>query len=234
MNTQQSSQFQLLAGINLDSIPASSRLIRITYRNDSNAAKEIGKKLSQGIIVPLISDQDILGAVNSVSMPDTMISWIRGHMEGIQDSIARTAYESGANELLYHSIAMSAINTEIDSRINAEKARAFRLSGDAIGKWFDTYMTQPLSAHFGARLQLPSSDTKITKVILAYKANMVLLAGKSPIPSDKLDNLERALEIGLAAHEHESEHEHITMIEKLHSRITSLRGVSDDDMLSLI
>ena len=222
-----SAPFQLLAGIDADKIPKGYRLIRIVFRADSNAAKEVGKKLSQGVIVPIISKEAICQMMNTDSLPETMLYWIVTHLAKIQDDIARKVYESGASKLEFASIDYTAMNAAIDGIVNAERAAAFRLSGDSIAQWYDVAIAPALSTMFATRLGIPADSIKVSGIVKAYRDNFRLLAGKSPLAEDKAINLVKALDMAIPAYAGDMMHE------RLLSRIDILTKLQDDSDLML-
>lgn len=230
-----SAPFMLLAGINLDAIPSGHRLIRVTYRNDSNAAKDIGKKESQGVIVQVISHADVCTAMNAHTMPDTMIAWVSSHMAKIQDEIARNSYESQVASgitkpsLEYADISITAINKAIDSKVNAERVAAFRLSKAAISEWYIATLSPLLAQLFSDRLGLPTDSRKIVGILDAYNQSFQLLAGRNPLDMDKATNLIKALD--MIPSSHASIESTDMMTSKLLERIELLTSMDDDSLM---
>jgi len=222
-----SAPFQLLAGIDADKIPVGHRLIRIVFRADSNAAKEVGKKLSQGVIVPAITRDTICYMMNTESLPETMLAWIGSHLAKIQDDIARKVYDSGCTKLEFSSIDFTAMNEAIDGIVNAERVAAFRLSGDSIAQWYDVAIAPALSTMFASRLGIPADSIKVSGIVKAYRDNFRLLAGKSPLAEDKAMNLVKALDMAIPAYAGDMMHE------RLLSRIDTLTKLQDDSNLML-
>jgi hypothetical protein len=230
-------KFELLAGINLDAIPADHRLIRIVYRSDSDKAKQVGKKNSVGVVVPVITPTMIQALIapdstgNPLLLPSHMASWIINSICKVQDDIARTRYEAGDAMLDDSYIDIRSIDSAIKVSVNKERAAVLRISDKSIKSWFDAHATKPLAAYFADTLRIAPDSLKIGKIVEAYKNNMALLAGRSPMESSKLDNLTKALEIVI---KHVSFIDDTGMVDKLLERISVLSEITDDDMLSII
>ena len=228
LNSGNSYKFQLLAGINLDTIPDNRRLIRVVYRSNSEKARLAGsKKESQGVIVPVIS--------TTLADDPIVRSWIVMHMNKIQDDIARAVYESGRTYLVDSDIDSVAIMTSITTIMSDERAASIRLSGKSIIAWYDKYMATVLSQHLANKLSCTVSDIRVIKVVKAYCDAFMLLAGKSKIEDAKLDNLTKAIEI-LISNVIDMDTECNVMVDRLLSAIdtNSKMVMPSTDMLSLI
>lgn len=234
-------KFELLAGMNLESTPSDHRLIRIVYRSDSDKAKSVGKKDSQGVIVPIITREMVynlveplntgLDTVNNVQLSDYIADWIISHCNKIQDDIARSRFEAGDKELADNYISMEAIHNAIKGIVSKERASVLRISDKSVKSWFDSHATKPLSVYFADKLGIAEDSVKISKVVEAYKSNMALLAGRTPIESSKLENLTKALEIIISSTGFQDDS---GMVNKLLERIEILSEITDDDMLSIV
>lgn len=223
-------QFQLLAGIDLDKVPASHRVIRVVFRADSDKAKEVGKKSSMGVIVPALTSADILEllgtAKDAVLYPD-MVQWVISGAHKIQEGIARAVLESGSRVLSAQDISINAIAAIITRTVNAERAESVRLSGASITAWYEAHVAPALVQLFSTRMGCEADDVRVLKITRAYGESFQLLAGKGKLKEDVAINLLKAIELATCP-------DGDVMRDKLLARIEVLTQVVETDLLAAI
>lgn len=218
--------FQLLASIDQDKIPIGHRLIRITFRSDADKAKGVGKKASQGIIIPALIHTNLVDIIGG-NIPESIESkWIIINIQSVQDGIIRRLCELGSTHIISNDIGVSAILAEISSQINTARAESTRLSGKSIEEWYEAHIKEPLAKLFATRYGIAKNDIKILKITNAYLVNFQSLAGKGRIKEDVAINLLKAIDLANGV-------ENDPMKVKLLARIEVLTTTIDDTELDL-
>ena len=140
--------------------------------------------VSKGCIVPDVTVEDAVLALENDSILQGFTEWYRGRMmECVKNGIAAGSVKSGIAigtfQIAAHQFGMAAIS----DLCTAEMFEKSDITADQLGKWFDTTLATELSNAF--RLKVGSDkDEKIAQIISGYRKVICSLASAKTILDD--------------------------------------------------
>ena len=146
--------------------------------------------VSKGCIVPDVTIENAVLALENDSILQGFVEWYRGRMvECVKNSIA-----TGRDQIAAHQFGMAAI----DALCTTEMFEKSDITSEQLGKWFDTALSVELSNAF--RLKVGSDkDEKIAQIVAGYRKVVCSLASpKTTLDDPTTASIKKA--IGLVPH----------------------------------
>lgn len=144
---------------------------------------------SKGCIVPDVTVEDAVLALENDAILQGFTEWYRGRMvECVKNSIA-TGTKLGREYISAAQFGMA----EIDALCTAEMFEKSDITSDQLGKWFDSVLSVELSNAF--RLKVGSDkDEKIASIVAGYRKVICSLASaKTTLDSATTESVKKAV-----------------------------------------
>jgi hypothetical protein len=172
--------------------------------------------------VPMIAEESILGNITA------LVPHIRTMLEGVQDSVIRSLYESSDHTLT--SVSDDDISVSACIAFMLAESQGSRLSADSIGIWFDSAVRDNLTVVVADKLKFdlstPEQEQTVARHVNGSRALMQSIAGKNvTLQPKQLQGIENAL--ALASTDD-------AMSAKIRAKVDSLKNVkSVEELLEL-
>jgi len=168
---------------------AGQRLAKVGYKSTD---KTPAKFPSVCASVPPLGDRDILPHI------DALLPHIRTFLEGVQDRVVRSLYESSGG--LLSSVSDSEISVSACIAYLASEGAGGKLSAELISFWFEEQMKDNLTVVFADKLGFPELTAEnmvtISQHLNAYKALFCALPGTKNAPTRvQCENLRKVMNV---------------------------------------
>lgn len=173
------------------------RLLKIGFKKTKDNPNPLKSVCAS---VPFLQPEEVLGNVNA------LLPHIGKMLEGVQDQIARSLYESSNG--LRTEIRTEEISVSQCIAFLAAESSGSRLSAESIGQWFDECLNESLIVLIAGKLGFAAGDDEIeltegqmetcTKHAKVYKELLQQLAGKNLRKSNWTEKQWKGLETALA------------------------------------
>lgn len=131
--------------------------------------------VSKGCIVPDVTVEDAVLALENDAILQGFTEWYRGRMvECVKNSVTLGAFQIAA-----HQFGMAAI----DALCTTEMFEKSDITADQLGKWFDSVLSVELSNAFRLKVG-PDREEKISQIVAGYRKVVCSLAS----PKTTLDD----------------------------------------------
>lgn len=198
---------------------AGQRLAKVGYKKTKDNPNP---PASVCVSVPRIDDDSIVNNVQA------LLPGIRAMLEGVQDSVIRSLYESSDHTLSNVSDDDISVNACIAFML--AESQGSRLSADAIGAWFDSAVRDNLTVVIADKLRFdlstPEQEETVARHVNGYRALMQSIAGKNvTLQPKQINGIENALALASADD---------AMSTKIRAKVESLKNVkSVEELLEL-
>jgi len=166
---------------------AGQRLAKVGYKKTKDNPNPPASVCAS---VPRIDDDSIVNNVQA------LLPGIRAMLEGVQDSVIRSLYESSDYALT--SVSDDDISVGACIAFMLAESQGSRLSADAIGAWFDSNIRDNLTVVVADKLKFdlstPEQEQTVARHVNGYRALMATLAGKNvTLQPKQIQGIENAL-----------------------------------------
>lgn len=175
------------------------RLSTVIYRNKDNTTASAVKQ-SQCVSIPTLLPDAVKEAFLNTETQPALNSLLTDYLRSIQDSIIKSAVNSGAT-----AISDSDINIESCIEYHNNTSESVRLTSESVRLWFESDVIDSLTALIAEKMSVSENPTdtelnRISAIATAYKDKIAKLASGAVIYESHVCR-ELSVAVGLAYEE---------------------------------